>query len=313
MKDKKKQRDTKARVRAYKKRSQHIATIIKVAILVVIIAVSGYLIYSFLNQPSNQTFQFKAAIVDHLSITAPNQTFRQTATNTLKKAGYTVDYYPGEEVTVEFYRKLPTHGYSLIILRVHSSAVDEPKFIHLFTSEPHSKIKYLDEQLADRVGAVAFSEEDVERGEIYFGISQLFVQYSMEGTFNNATIIMMGCDGLRHDVMAEAFIQKEAKAYISWSGPVSASHTDQATTHLLECLITKKQTIKQAVTETMKEVGPDPADDSVLQFYPAEAEDYRLPNPTNELTMNIAETNKQVPSKNAFLPLRKHEAVQPKP
>ena len=46
--------------------------------------------------------------------------FNQTAPTILKEAGFTVDYYPGEEVTINFFRNLPRHDYGLLILRVHS-------------------------------------------------------------------------------------------------------------------------------------------------------------------------------------------------
>ena len=34
-----------------------------------------------------------------------------------------MDYYPGEQVTVDFYRTLPLRGYDVLILRVHSGIV----------------------------------------------------------------------------------------------------------------------------------------------------------------------------------------------
>src|SRR3990170_507855 len=64
-----------------------------------------------------------AVIIDHLSLTAPNPEFAEAATDTLKKAGFTVDYFPGEEVTVDFYRNLQTKRYDLIIFRAHSSQI----------------------------------------------------------------------------------------------------------------------------------------------------------------------------------------------
>jgi hypothetical protein len=313
MKNRKKPQRAKTRVREYKKRLEHIATIVIVAILVVIIAIFGFLIYSYLNPSSNQTTsspsQPKAAIVDHLSLTAPNQTFIQTATNTLKTAGYTVDYYKGEKVTVEFYRNLPTHDYGLIVLRAHSALRDpEGPPLVLFTSQNYSNTKYVSEQLTDRIVPVAYNPEEAEKDILYFGITPKFVKQDMKGTFHNTTIITMGCNGLTYTYMAHAFIEKGAKVYISWSGPVSASHTDQATARLLEHLITEKQTIKQVVTETMKEVGPDPVDESVLQFYPVEAEDYSVPNGATGLTINIAETNTHVLLKKDASPsLRKQE------
>jgi len=283
MKAEKKHWGTKARVQAYKKRLQHIGTAITVTILVAIIAVSSFLFYSSLNPSSNQNinpnqtnnpiFQLKAVIVDHLSLTAPNQTFIETATNTLKQAGYTVDYYPSGKITVEFYRNLPTHGYSLVILRVHSAAgvyegegfVGGP--VCLFSSEPYSKTKYFYEQWTDQLVTASYN---VPMPPYYFAITPKFVTSSMKGRFQNTTVIMMGCEGLSNTKMSEAFIQKGAQVYISWSGIVSAKHTDQSIIHLLQYLIIENQTIKQAVTETMKEVGPDPASSATLLAYPEE-------------------------------------------
>jgi hypothetical protein len=274
MKEKKKPKGTKAEIRSYKKRLTLIGTAIIIVILVVIIAFSSFLIYSYLNpSSSNQppALELKAAIIDHLSLTVPNQTFIQTATNILETANYTVGYYAGEEVNVEFYRNLPTHGYSLIVLRVHSTASEATGTggpVTLFTSEPYSTTKHVYEQLTDQLCGVAYSREQGEKGIKYFGIGPLFVSQSMKGRFQNTTIIMMGCEGLDNPSMAQAFIEKGAKVYISWSLPVSGSHTDKATKQLLKHLITEKQTIKQAVTETMKEVGPDPAWGSILVVYP---------------------------------------------
>jgi hypothetical protein len=84
---------------------------------------------------------------------------------------------------------------------------------------------------------------------------------------------MMGCEGLNNTRMAEAFIEKGAKVYIGWTSSVSASYTDQATAHLLQHLIAEKQTIKQAIDNTMKEVGLDLAYSSTLGYYPLESGD----------------------------------------
>jgi len=98
----------------------------------------------------------------------------------------------------------------------------------------------------------------------------------------------MGCDGLKYTSMAEAFIEKGAKVYISWNGFVDAAHTDLATAHLLQNLVTKKQTIKQAVTDTMNKVGPDPTYESILLYYPDKAENYVIPNIASNLILDDA-------------------------
>lgn len=288
MKDRKKTKGTKARVQEYKKRVTYIGHAIIVAILVGIIAVSGFFLYSMLYSSSEQTpinptsqfnpdnlnSQLKAAIVDHLSLTIPNQTFIQTATNILNQAGYTVDYYSGEQVTVEFYRNLPKNAYKLIILRVHSAAAayQEEEFIEspvcLFTSEPYSKTKHIYEQLTDQLVMASYT---MPEPPYYFAITPKFVTSSVKGKFDNTVIFMMGCEGLHNAKMAEALIEKGAKVYISWNEMVSASHTDQATIHLLQNLLIDKKTIREAITETVKVVGPDPTYNSLLLALPEEA------------------------------------------
>jgi len=249
----------KHRVRRKKKR-ERVGLIVATAILIATISVSIFLINSIMNNPSaSSPWEPKAAIVDQLSLTFPNQTFKETATTILEQAGYTVDYYPNENVTVEFYRNLPIHGYKVIILRVHSTYKGT-----LFTSDPYSTTRYVAEQLADQIANVAIEED----APMYFGIPAAFVTSVMNGNFNQTTIIAMGCSSLKETTMAEAFIAKGAKVYIGWNDSVLSSHTDTATTQLLHHLITQKQTTQQAITKTTQKTGPDPTHNSTLQAYP---------------------------------------------
>jgi len=285
----------KHKIREEKKREERIGLAVTVAILIAIVSVSGFFIYSMLSsspqkQETSSTSEPKAAIVDHLSLTAPNQTFIQTATNILEQAGFTVDYYKGEEVTVEFYRNLPKHNYRFIILRVHSTAAElqDEEFVEtpvcLFTSEPYSTKTYLYEQLTDQIVMVSYT---MPQPPYYFGIMPKFVASSMKGEFQNSIIIMMGCEGLNNTKMAEAFLEKGAKVYISWNGMVLASHTDQATMLLLRHLVVEKQTVKQAIDNTMKAVGADPAYKSLLIYYPIEVGDYTIQNIITNNTTEI--------------------------
>jgi len=91
MNTKEKRLGTKAQIRAIKNRERRIATVIFLAFILLIVIFSSYFTYNFLNQPQNQTTnptssQLKAAVVDQLSLTFPNQAFIETATNTLKQA-----------------------------------------------------------------------------------------------------------------------------------------------------------------------------------------------------------------------------------
>lgn len=249
--------------------------------------------YLLINPPTHrpnvnipQTSLGKVAFVDQLSFspTGANQAFIQTSITLLETAGFNVTYYKGQEVTVDFYMTLPLRRYSLIVLRVHSAVYESQ--VALFTSEPYLQHKYsFEDQALYQVAYSPYHEGD----PTYFGVKPEFVREFMKGKFDNATIIVMGCNGLTYSSMAEAFIEKGAKVYVGWDGLVTASHTDQATAHLLESLVTKNQTIEEAVNEVMNEVGSDPEYESVFLYYPPQAGSYRIQRAISSLIAKVAQ------------------------
>jgi hypothetical protein len=232
----------------------------------------------------------RAAIVDQLALTSPDQPFIDEATATLKQAGYAVDYYPSDQVTVDFYRDLPTHGYGLILVRAHSGfALKDSSGLaqevrgqgetFVFTSEPYSQDKYLQDQ-RDRRLSVAFyfdlSGVKVDLDAMtqaykslprYFGVKPGFIASSSRGKFDKTTVILMGCNGLASNALAKAFASKGAQAVVGWDDLVSASHTDAATERLLTHLVVEGAPVQQAVASTMAEVGPDPTYGGKLLVY----------------------------------------------
>lgn len=276
----------------------------RLAYLLIAVVFVFIVVYSSLDS-LGQTDLPKAAdvaIVDHLSFFSDqrNQTFVDACIEILEEDGLTWAYHKGADVTVNFYRNLPSSGTRFIILRVHSAIMriaegETIPLLALFTSERYLGIedahrRYPIDIENDRL-VRAFFEEG---GKEYFGIVPEFVEKSMKGEFENTTIIMMGCQGLGYDGqaytdMAKAFVKKGAKVYISWNGLVSINHTDQATTRLLKSLILEKQTIEGAV----EGISPDSAYNSRLSFYPTGAGSDRIINPASSSisTANIIETN----------------------
>jgi hypothetical protein len=278
MKANKKRLSIKAQIRAERERERKIATVIFTVLILTAILVSAYFVYTYIGSQAQfvgSAYSFKAVIVDQLSLMFPNNTFTEEAERILKDAGYTVDYYSANEVNVDFYKSLIRKGYGLIILRVHSAQIGESTQIGFFTSQSYSKTQYISEQLSDQVfmATPQMSVIQLYSGNFpkYFAIGPKLIQQASYTRLGNATIIAMGCDSLRFADMAQAFIEKGAKAYIGWNGSVSADHTDKATINLLQHLITEKQTIKQAIENTIKEVGPDPTYNSQLTYYPLNA------------------------------------------
>ena len=193
------------------------------------------------------------------------------ATGLLEQAGYTVDYYPSDQITVGFYRQLPSKGYDFILFRAHAdrlqaTAKDGTKFddVVLFTSEAYDREKYVPDQAANRLVIAKYDDNS----EPYFGVAPGFFE-DARGSFHGATLVVMGCEGFLTERTAQAFVDDMgAKTYISWNETVSAPHTDEATEVLLRHMLIDKKTPTDAVALTMADVGPDPAYGSRLKAYP---------------------------------------------
>jgi len=247
---------------------------------------AAFLAMSLMGQ-SSEPKELRAAIVDQLALTEPNPSFSESATELLQGAGYTVDYYPGEQVTVDFYRDLPTHKYDLLVLRAHTARFEEESLtltdpvrrqevldafgqdVFFFTAEPYDKTKYVEEREKFRLFAVRYRAAYGD--ERFFGVTPYFIESSMRGDFDGATIIMMGCDGLLFDNTPKALVERGAKAVIGWDALVSAAETDAATERLLQHLAVEGLPLGEAIAKTMADVGTDPSYGASLRVYPRDA------------------------------------------
>jgi hypothetical protein len=223
-----------------------------------------------IGQPSpNSVGEPRAVIVDQLSSLQENETFVTNVTKELEDYGFEVDLYQGEEITVDFYRQLPAHGYKLIIFRAHSGLLAEDEKVDyrttLFTNEEYSRLNHYTEQLHDRLVMARVDE----RHPMVFGIPPKFIRESMNGKFDDTVVIMMGCSGLFLEDLAEAFVDKDASVYLAWNGSVELYYVDEATPYLMRQLCSGNLTIKEAVDSTTDVIGPDPEHNAGLKYYPS--------------------------------------------
>jgi hypothetical protein len=218
----------------------------------------------------------KCAIVDHLYNLQPNPEFIDHVTEEFKKIGFTVDVYRGDEITVDFYRQLPSHGYKLILFRVHGGLLENETGmgdkIWLFTNESFSRMRYYMMQLRDQVSGGAISLD----GDAVFAISSKFVTDIMRYNFDDTVVINMACAAFYSDDLADAFVERGASAYLGWDVSVGLSYVEKATMTLVQKLCTEEMTIAQAVTSTMEENGPDPNNNAFLKYYSPENADKTL-------------------------------------
>jgi hypothetical protein len=218
-------------------------------------------------RPDNEG-ALKAVIVDQLSSIRENATFVAEVTGYLEKYDFEVDLYQWDEVDVDLYRQLATRGYKLIVFRAHSGLLAENEVTQdrtvLFTNEEYSQLSHYTEQLNDQLVKARVGEGY----PMVFGIPPKFIAESMEGQFDDAVVIMMGCSGLFVRDLAEAFVDKGASIYVGWNGSVELYYIDEATPYLIEQLCSGNMTIREAVDNTMLVIGPDPVHKAGLEYYP---------------------------------------------
>ena len=214
---------------------------------------------------------YKAAIIDQLAFRDPDPAFITQATGLLKSVGFEVDVWQGTQITVDFYRKLPSMGYRFILMRVHSGslvqikngeAVEMPD-TYLFTAENYTTTKYVTDQLTNKV-SYAIMEANTPN---VFAVNSDFIR-SANGTFHNTVILAMGCESSEHTDLERAFVAKGASVYIGWSDIVTLDHVDKTTLDLLKNFCTGGMTVSQGISQTMATLGHDPYYDSYLKFFP---------------------------------------------
>jgi hypothetical protein len=216
-----------------------------------------------------------AAIVDQLSSLQENEQFIANVTKELEDYGFAVDLYQGSNITVDFYRQLPTRGYKLIIFRAHSGLLEQDGEVMsrtvLFTNEEYSESGHALEQVYDQL----VMGRAGEGFPMMFGITPEFVRAQsvvgqatdMEGSFGGTVIIVMGCSGIALLDLAQAFIDKGASVYLAWDRSVELDYVDDATPYLINQLCSGKLTIREAVDSTMDVIGPDPEYGAELKCY----------------------------------------------
>lgn len=251
----------------------------KWSFLIVTVCVIVILSWMFYWSPgSNQSSKENQAVIVDGLINFPNQTFIEEASGILTDAGFDVEVVKPSDVTVEFYRTLPSKGYDLIILRVHCGPLRResaggayiPEGTVFFTTELYTPDKY---QGLQSKGLLAVAKIRGDNENRYFAVPPLFFE-ALDGNFENTTIILDSCYGFWSDapfIMSGTLRQKGVRMFIGWYGEVQAHHTDSAILALLKRLYIEGLTVSKSIDIVMNEIGPDPFYKSELLYYPLDS------------------------------------------
>ena len=212
--------------------------------------------------PVKQAEIKRAAIIDQLERDFPNHLLQNKTISYFEDAGYEVDLYKYEDITIDFYKNLPSMDYNFIVIRSHALAIygDNPSS-WIFTGEKYSEKKYISEQLAGDISrAVPYRVSQAQdlgfdnaSKDRHFIVSAKFVKNLMTEKFPNSVIILGGCDTMALPDFGHAFIERGASSVIGWNGLIDSSANDKALMSLVEKIIVEKLDIDDAVNSVTEE------------------------------------------------------------
>ena len=225
----------------------------------------------------------KAAIIDQLYSDIPNEDFHEKATEYLETAGYKVDIFKTPEITIDFYKKLPTMNYDFIIVRTHGAA--DKDLVTLFTGERYQEEKYITEQLFGQAKRVTPLYEvtfdtttttsewtvvndtyrtlttpakiETSSSNEYFAITPKLIDEGMQGKFENTIFILGGCNTMNSTSMAESLVKKGASEVVGWNKEVTTFQNDMVILSLLEQMFISKNDLSTAVDFVTEKYPPN--------------------------------------------------------
>jgi len=263
--------------------------ILKIIFVVIIIGITATIFSINLQEETIQIENVsnseipRAAIIDQLHNDKPNLEYQKNVTSYLTSAGYDVDLYTTDDITVNFYKKLPSMNYEFIVIRSHSlgdGTVEESA--SLFTGEIYRKDRYMDEQYAGQVGkGVPYLPAEVERlggwemlrDETYFVVGAKLVDELMVGAFPNSIIVLGGCETAETTNLADSLLQRGASEIIGWDGLVSSKDNDKVIMKLLEDTLVNDVEIQHALQSVIQEYDEKLALPATLKYYSSGASD----------------------------------------
>jgi len=204
----------------------------------------------------------KAVIIDQLHSDYPNESFQENATKILIEGGYEVDLVTTDDITIDFYKELPSMDYEFIVIRSHSLAIyGEKSSSWIFTGEKYQKGRYTQEQLFGmlspgvpyRQGQITQMTQADAKGERLFMIGSKMIDEMMVGKFPGSVIILGGCDTMVYPYLAEALVKRGASSVVGWNGLVELRDNDTVMLSLLNEIFYGDKNIDDAVEKVVQD------------------------------------------------------------
>src|SRR3989304_7583102 len=219
----------------------------------------------------------KALIIDQLYDEFPNEVFHKMATEYFQTAGYTVDIVTTKDVTVGFFKNLPSMDYKFVVIRTHGADNEDGNEVVLFTGEKYTEEKYIQEQLFGQVKKAApilevdyaLESNDESNWVIvndtyrylsspvkisshadneFFAISPKMIE-SMNGKFSDTIFLLGGCNTLSNPSMVKALVAKGSSMVLGWDNTIGNLDNDSAMLQFLENHLQKNMDLDENIQD----------------------------------------------------------------
>jgi len=260
---------------------------LKIILSIILVATTVSIVAAFFhdaaegNSSTSETNP-KAVIIDQLYDDIPNNRFHEIAIDLFAKAGYEVDVFTTKDITIDFYKQLPSKNYKFVLIRSHGAADENDNdSVTLFTGERYDNEKYISEQLFGQVKKGAPLEEVdyivnnadaqwvmvndtytlsvpaktfVSSKDEYFLITPTFIDSNMKGKFSKTIFLLGGCSTMHTDTMAKSLVKRGASTVIGWDDRIGSGENDYAMLMLLDKLFVMNMELDDAVESLMEQI-----------------------------------------------------------
>lgn len=226
-----------------------------VGIAVITLAVAGFISFYSNREPTSTDLcpRGRALVADGLSTDFPNPELDKFIVDTLRNAGYKVDYFNGTQVNLNLFSRLS--NYDIIILRVHGGKAayehDGRKdvIVGLFTGVPWSDEykSLMREWLATKATPYALPEKE------YLAVLPKFFEKRLEKDFCEDSVMVVGsCYTLLAPDLVLALGKRGLTRFIGWTGAASVEEVDKMLYMIVDLVFNKGFTWSQAVNEVRR-------------------------------------------------------------
>ncbi|MFQ6095377.1 MAG: hypothetical protein ACE5NN_04475 [Candidatus Bathyarchaeia archaeon] len=188
--------------------------------------------------------------------------FIRSIIHNLERAGFTVDYYKDNNVTIDLSKRLDNEEYEVIYINTHGFMDSEGQVL-IFTGEKHTseKEKLYQEDIEEE--RIRCFESKGELTGYYYVTPGFFTWYGNDTGYCNALIFIDACHSANNTSMAKAFLDLDAGCYVGWTAYIGIEYDVAMDGKFFRQMCRDGETVEQSI----RKIKPDPNSKSKMTYF----------------------------------------------